>query len=124
MPGRLCCNIMVFAGLFVATCVVWEGRRLYQKEVAKKTAVFAQGFHAECSGDSSSVWTSIKSWMRWQMSWSDPCKEYYDALMVDAGSEVNPLMDTTATATVCIVYIAMTTLMNRLQTKKMFNRAL
>ncbi|XP_078585389.1 uncharacterized protein LOC144867367 [Branchiostoma floridae x Branchiostoma japonicum] len=82
----------------------WEWVRMYQIEAAKKAATVHVGFPAECSTDSIGTWTSIKSWMRWHLSWSrDPCEQYHQALLVDPFWEVNPLMVLTATVTRCIV---------------------
>ncbi|KAI8492029.1 hypothetical protein Bbelb_304020 [Branchiostoma belcheri] len=65
---------------------------MYQTVVAVKTAKLAQD-HPKCSGGSGSFWTSIKSYLRWHLSWShDPCEQYHQALLVDPIWEVNPLM--------------------------------
>ncbi|XP_019636634.1 PREDICTED: chloride channel CLIC-like protein 1 [Branchiostoma belcheri] len=77
----------------------WEWVRIYQTVVAVKTAKLAQD-HPECSGGSGSVWTSIKSYLRWHLSWShDPCEQYHQALLVDPFWEVNPLMALAAAVT-------------------------
>ncbi|XP_066268167.1 uncharacterized protein [Branchiostoma lanceolatum] len=82
----------------------WEWVRMYQIEVAKKAATVHVGFPAECTTDSVGAWTSIKSWMRWHLSWShDPCEQYHQALLVDPFWEVNPLMVLTATVTRCVI---------------------
>ncbi|KAI8493823.1 hypothetical protein Bbelb_281700 [Branchiostoma belcheri] len=72
---------------------------MYQTVVAVKTAKLAQD-HPECSGGSGSFWTSIKSYLRWHLSWShDPCEQYHQALLVDPLWEVNPLMALAAAVT-------------------------
>ncbi|XP_078664655.1 uncharacterized protein LOC144907443 [Branchiostoma floridae x Branchiostoma belcheri] len=90
-------------GLSVCS-LVWEWVRMYQIEVAKKAATVHVGFPAECSTDTIGAWTSIKSYLRWHLSWShDPCEQYHQALLVDPFWEVNPLMVLTATVTRCVV---------------------
>ncbi|KAI8497615.1 hypothetical protein Bbelb_249210 [Branchiostoma belcheri] len=87
--------------LVLSVCsLVWEWVRMYQIEVAKKAATVHVGFPPECSTDTIGAWTSIKSYLRWHLSWShDPCEQYHQALLVDPFWEVNPLMALAAAVT-------------------------
>ncbi|XP_070535005.1 uncharacterized protein [Ptychodera flava] len=76
------------------TSVPWEWIRMYQIEVAKRTAILYQDFPAECTPQNMSWMQSLKAWFSWCFTWGhDPCYQYHHALLVNPIWEVTPLME-------------------------------
>lgn len=96
-------SVLMFFGFLLS--LPWEFIRLYQTVVAEKVTHTTWGIPAECVPEKTSVIQSVKSWLRWQFSWStDPCLQYQKALLVDPIWQVSPLRVLSSAFSHCIVY--------------------
>lgn len=97
-----------FTFIIIVVCSLlslpWEFIRMYQNEVAKKSAVLYAGIPPECFPENMGMAQSFKFWLMWVVSWEhDPCKKYHYALMVDPVWEITPIMVLSSAFTRCIM---------------------